>query len=598
MDSKQSTRGALYRLIRFVERRRLASGNTVLLLIAVVIGVSVGVGSILFRALLDFSTRFFFGGEHGGALFGNPEIPRWLLPLVPVAGGLLVGPIIWFWAREAKGHGVPEVMAAVALRGGIIRARVAAAKAIASAICIGSGGSAGREGPIVQIGAAIGSALGQATRMSSSRMKIFVACGAASGIAAVFRAPVGGVLFALEVILGDLAVRALAPVLISAVMASVVAGAAFGNQPVFLIPDHALVSAWEIPLYALLGVACGILSALFIRSLYWSEDRFDGLPVPPYLKPAIGGLLLGVLAIFLPQVLADGYPTISEALHGRVAVGLLAALALAKILATVFTLGSGNSGGIFAPSLFMGACLGGAMGGLFEGAWPEVVASSGAYATVGMAALVAGTTRAPMTSMLIIFEMTDDYRLILPLMLTVAVAVVVSGKISGESIYTLKLARRGIRLFAGREVNLMAQTRIESVMRPSAETIPNTASLDETRTLVERSAQPAFPVVDGDGRLTGVLSRLDLTKALGHADTADLAEIVTAQDIAVLDPLVVRPEQNLNDAMLQLGKRDLRAVPVVDGTTGRLLGMVHRSDVVSTYNSILLREMGDDGGGD
>ncbi|MFH1680667.1 MAG: chloride channel protein, partial [Candidatus Eisenbacteria bacterium] len=438
---------------------------------------------------------------------------------------------------------------------------------------------------------AIGSALGHATRMSSSRMKIFVACGAAAGIAAVFRAPVGGVLFAIEVILGSFAVAALAPVLISAVMASVVASAAFGNLPVFLVPAYNLASVWEIPLYALLGIVCGALSALFIRVLYWSEDRFDAASFPPYLKPAVGGLLLGLLAIFLPQILADGYPTITRALRGESVASLLFLLAFAKIAATSVTLGSGNSGGIFAPSLFMGACLGGAMGGVFHQAWPEIAVQSGAYATVGMAALVAGTTRAPLTSMLIIFEMTNDYRVILPLMVSVALAVIVSSHISGESIYTLKLARRGIRLFAGRETNLMAQTAVESVMRRGAREIPSTASLSETRRILEESPEPAFPVVDDAGRLTGVLSRVDLMRAVEEIEGADLGEVLTAQDIAVLDPLTVHPDQNLNDAMLQLGKRDLRAIPVVARVDARLIGMVYRPDVLAAYNRMLLREL-------
>jgi CIC family chloride channel protein len=591
MNSTRARIGILERTGRLVASRWLTDANTILILVAVAIGVLVGLGAIAFRWLLDFSARGFFGAD-GRALFGRGDLPRWLLPLVPMAGGLLVGPIIHFWAREAKGHGVPEVMSAVALRAGVIRRRVAAAKAVASAICIGSGGSAGREGPIVQIGSAIGSGIGQATRMSADRMKVFVACGSAAGIAAVFRAPVGGVLFAIEVILGDFAVGALAPVLIAAVMASIVASAAFGNQPVFQVGAYTLASVREIPLYGLLGIACGILAALFIRILYWSEDRFDAAALPSYLKPALGGLLLGILAVFPPQVLSDGYPTITHALRGEGTVPLLFLLALAKVAATSITLGSGNSGGIFAPSLFMGACLGGAMGGIFHEAWPTVAPNSGAYATVGMAALVAGTTRASLTSMLIIFEMTNDYRVILPLMVSTALAVIVSGRIARESIYTLKLARRGIHLHAGRATNLMALTKVESVMRLFSRSIARGIGLDETRRILEESSEPAFPVVDEEDRLTGVLSRVDLTKAFEHVRGSDLAGILTAQDVAVLDPLVVHPDQTLNDAMLQLGKRDLRAVPVVERADRKLLGMVHRRDVIAAYNRILLREQG------
>jgi CIC family chloride channel protein len=392
------------------------SETTILIATAIVIGAGTGLGAVFFIRLIGLVQKTFFGG--GEMLFGGMD--RWLLIAIPVVGGLIGGPIIAFFAKEAKGHGVPEVMQAIALKGGRIRPRVVVAKIAASALCIGTGGSAGREGPIVQVGAALGSTLGQWLKLSSGRIRNLVACGAAAGIAATFNAPIAGVVFAMEVILGELHLGDLGNVIISALTASTIARVFLGDNPAFTIPRHAMRTPWEVFLYALLGVLAAFVAVLFIRMLYWFEDLFDNWKFPDALKPAIGGLLLGALGFAypialawggmpanealsglpitanMPHVFGAGFTIIEDALLGKSSFILLFLLIFLKPLATSFTLGSGNSGGVFAPSLFSGAALGGAFGLLVERIFPGATAGPGAFATVGMAAVFAGAARAPL----------------------------------------------------------------------------------------------------------------------------------------------------------------------------------------------------------
>ena len=365
--------------------------------------------------------------------------PAAVVPL-PALGGLIYGPLIYFFAREAKGHGVPEVMLAVAQRGGRIRPVVAVVKSLASALCIGSGGSVGREGPIVQIGSALGSTVGQALRMSDDRVRTLVACGAAGGIAATFNAPIAGVFFALEVILGEFTTRAFGVVVISSVTAAVIGRAAFGDVPSFPVPAYELVNVGEFGLYALLAVLAGVIGIVFTRTLYAFEDFFDGIRMPEYLKPVPGGLCLGLIGVFLPQVFGVGYQAMSQALSGEYALGLLVILLAAKIVAVSLTIGSGGSGGVFAPSLFIGAMLGTAFGTAANALLPGFTAPPGAYGLVGMAAVFTGAARAPITAVIILFELTGDYRIILPLMLAVVLSTLVSEALSRDTIYTLQTA--------------------------------------------------------------------------------------------------------------------------------------------------------------
>ncbi len=563
-------------------RHHKPSETQILIILSFVVGISTGLGAVLFIWLIEQAKQLFFGYSLS---YLNQFIVNWKfwIPLIPLLGGLLVGPIVYRYAREARGHGVPEVMESVALRGGIIRPRVAIAKSIASALCIGSGGSAGREGPIVQIGSAIGSMIGGLFRMSGERVKILVGCGAAAGISAVFNAPIAGVIFALEIILGDFGIRTFSPVILSSVIASVISRSILGDSPAFDIPrEHALVSAYEIPLYILLGGFTAVVGKGFTKFLYFSEDLFEKLKITGFLKPALGGLMLGIVGLFLPQVFADGYDTIELALIGGVPLLLLGILILAKILATSLTLGSGNSGGIFAPSLFMGAVAGGFFGYIAHYLFPEVTATSGAYALVGMAGVVAATTHAPITAILIIFEMTGDYQIILALMITCVFATLISRRIDRESIYTLKLSRRGVKLRSGRDVAILSSIKVKEVMNDKYVTIPHNTPLHRLLHIFEENRDDFFPVVDSGGKLLGTLSFQDLRYI---ASSTGLDTLVIAADIVHRHPSPISPEDTLDEALKKIATRDFDVVPVVaDDDHDKLLGLLEKSAIYSAYN--------------
>jgi len=563
------------------------SEQRVLIILSVVVGVGGGFGAVIFRWLIGaFHTLFF---DYGTLLFSQiTSHPKFLIPLILMVGGLLVAPITYGLAKEARGHGVPEVMLAVALRGGIIRPFIALAKSVASSICIGSGGSAGREGPIVQIGSALGSTVGQMFKMSGERVKILVGCGAAAGISATFNAPIAGVFFALEIILGDFTMYAFSPVILSSVIATIISRAFLGNYPAFVVPAYDLVSVWEMPMYIGLGLVAGVFSVLFIKVLYKSEDIFEALRINNFLKPALGGLMLGIIGIFYPQLFGVGYEAISSALHAETAVGVLFLLIFMKIAATSLTLGSGGSGGIFAPSLFMGAALGGFFGNMVHFAFPEVTATPGAYALVGMSAMVAGTIHAPLTAMLIIFEMTGDYRIILPLMLASVISTLLANKLYRDSIYTLKLSRRGITLKAGKDKSLLEGILVQEVMTTSWQTVPQNMPLSQLLQFVEQSRENVFPVLNLKGELEGILTLQDIRSVVTKRVLEDL---VIVKDIMSTNAPTITMDENLGSALSKFEVRDFDGLPVVDKhNPKKLLGILRRSDIISFYNKRLLEQ--------
>jgi len=568
-------------LRRWLERREV-SESAIMLATAIVVGLLTGFGAVGFRYLLQLV--HFLGYElwNGGA----DGYPPWHLVLVPAIGGLIVGILVYNFAREAKGHGVPEVMEAVALRGGRIRPKVAVVKALASGVCIGTGGAAGREGPIVQIGSALGSTVGQWLRLSDERVTNLVACGAAGGIAATFNAPIAGAIFAMEVILGRLHTLYFGAVVISAVIADVIAQAFEGDVRAFAVPAYRLVDPRELFLYALLGLLAAVLSVGFSRGLYAMEDLWDAVPVPEYLKPALGGAALGVVGILafkadgFPRIFGVGYGTITDAALGRLALEVTLSLLFLKVLATSLTLGSGGSGGVFAPSLFMGAMLGSSFGQVANGLFPEVTAPSGAYALVGMSAFFAGAAHAPVSAILVLFEMTHDYAIILPLMLATVISTLVSRLLSRDSIYTLKLARRGVRLEQGLDAEVLEGLRVAEVMNVEARPVAIDLPLGQLNAEFGRARGNTVPVVDAAGRLAGMVSTQDLDRALSHGSIEGLS----VGDIATSEPLVTFPEEPIGEALRRLEVRGLAMLPVVDPRNpGRLLGTIRHDDIEQAY---------------
>jgi CIC family chloride channel protein len=569
--------------------RPATSESAIIILTALLVGVGSGLGAVVFRRLISGMQTLAYEGL-GGWL--GSIAPLHLL-LIPALGGALFGPLIYRFAREAKGHGVPEVMEAVALKGGRIRPRVAVIKSLASAICIGTGGSVGREGPIAQIGAALGSTLGQWLKLSNDRIRNLVACGAAGGIAATFNAPIAGAVFALEIILGQLHVTYFGAVVVSAVTADVVAHFFESDVRAFAVPQHALVSPWELGFYSLLGILAAVGAVTFTRLLYYSEDRWDAFHFPEYLKPVIGGLLLGGIGLLstkiggFPRVFGVGYESISDVLFDELGIKVVLGLLILKMLATVMTLGSGGSGGIFAPSLFMGAMLGSLFGHAVHALFPAITAPAGAYAMVGMAAFFSSAAHAPITAILILFEMTGDYRIILPLMLATVLGTIVSRLLSRESIYTLKLTRRGIHLEQGQDVDVMQGVTVGEAMTTDVDVVPPDMPLTNLADEFARTHHHGFPVVDPAGNLQGVVSIQDLEQALSNG----LIDGKTVMDIATREGLLVAyPDEPMWKALKRLGPRDISRLPVVESPgSRRLVGALRRRDIVRAYNYAIVK---------
>ncbi len=561
--------------------------------VALVIGLGAGVGAVVFRELIALFTLIFTGsrdysGTPGAAYPLAPALGPWFLILVPVVGGLLYGPLIDRFAREARGHGVPEVMLAVTTEGGRIRPRVAVVKSLASAVCLGAGGSVGREGPIVQIGSALGSAAGQRLRMSEANLRLLVACGAAGGISATFNAPIAGVFFALELILRDFEARSFGTVVLASVTADIVGQHAFGSGAFLTLPAFAITSIWEYPLYAALGLPAAVVGVGFIRVLYGAEDLADRVwkGRPEWLRPAVGGLLLGLLLLALPQLYGVGYPPLETAEVGGYAVAFLLVLLVGKLVATSLTIAIGGSGGVFAPSLFMGAMLGSAFGLIANELFPGVAGPAGAYGLVGMGAVFAAAARAPITSILIMFELTGDYRIILPLMLAVALSTGISSLLVQDTIYTLKLRRRGVEVRSGRSANLMELITVGQAMSPVPEAVPESETLGEFVARFVADGRQALPVADSAGAYRGVLTMHQVEESM-----RDNAFGATAGSLAENQP-TLRAQLSLEDALTTLVHHESAGLPVVSADGRHVLGWLTHQDVVQAY----VRSLGLEGG--
>ena len=548
--------------------------------LALFVGLGGGLGAVAFRELIGGFTRL-ASGRADFSLAGRashrwmPWLGPYFLLVVPVLAGLIYGPLIYRFAREARGHGVPEVMLAVAQRGGRISPMVAVVKSLASALCIGAGGSVGREGPIVQIGSALGSTAGQLARVPESRLRVLVGCGAAAGISATFNAPIAGVFFALELILRDFATESFSVVVLAAVAADVVSRAFFGDSVFLHLPAFATHHVAEYGYYAVLGLVAGVAGVVFSKVLYAIEDLCDWLwRGPEWLRPAVGGVFLGGLLLALPEMYGVGYPVLGHIVDGRYAVGFLLILLVGKTVATSLTIGIGGSGGVFAPSLFCGAALGEAFGLIVHQLSPGVVTSPGAYALVGMGALFAGAARAPITAVLILFELTGEYTIILPIMLAVVVATAVSKSITPDTIYLLKLRRRGIDIDHPAGSPTGAQIQVGSVMGAIPEPVRGTLGLTDLVDRLTDSDSGAVPVIDESGAYRGVVSAV---AAEGQAvDPGPRQRDPHAIDLAVL-PATLRENDTLDRAVELLASTDGAAgVPVLD-TAGHVTGwMTHQ----------------------
>jgi chloride channel protein, CIC family len=560
--------------------------HVVMAILGTLVGLAAGFGALGFRYLVQFFQLITYGSP-GNLLEILKSVPWHFKLWYPALGGLVVGFVFYFFMKEAKGTGIADVMEAVALRKGVIKKKLLLSEALASAITIGTGGSAGVIAPIVFIGSSLGSVAGQILRISADRIKTLVACGAAGGIAAIFNAPIGGCMFALEVILGEFGLASFSPIVISSVVATTVSRHFLGNFPAILVPPYYLVSAWELPLYALLGVLSAFVAALFMTSLYRTEAIFEKQNFPGFLKAGLGGLLTGAIALVFPHVLGSGFPAIDLALAGQLSWITMFLLIGFKILATSVTLGSGGSGGTFAPALLLGSMAGGVFGSAVHWLLPDVTASPGAYSIVGMAGVLSGTIHGPLSAILILFEMTDNYRIILPLMIACIISFVASTQIHKESIFTLKLVRRGVNIKAGKEINVLKSLLVKEAMNPAPETIYEGLSLKDLARRISESKYHSFPVVDSSGNLTGILSYADYHEVL-HAE--QLGHLLVAKDMATKKVITVFIEDTLHTALERIAAKDLSLLPVVSGENPqRLHGVVTRRDILGAYNNAVMK---------
>jgi chloride channel protein, CIC family len=566
---------------KWLDRLKL-SGSFVLASAAILVGVISGLGIWLFRKLIEYSQNFYFGTLAGQL---NP-LGKWTIILIPAIGGLVVGLIVHFFIGEERHHGVAGIMEAVALAGGRLRYKRAPIKAVASALSIGSGASVGPEDPSVQIGANTGSMLGQWLNLSEESVRALVAGGAAGGIASAFNAPIAGVFFAMEIVLGEISAQPLGVILIASVVASAVTQAFSGTQPAFTVTAYAINSAWELPIYLILGLVSGVISAVYIWTLYFFQDLFLSWRVPNWVKPAAAGILIGIVGLYLPQVFGVGYDTIGEVLSGNIeSFWLLFALLLAKLFVTPISISGGFQGGVFAPALFLGAMLGGALGVVATHLFPNLGILPPAFAMVGMAAVLAGAVHAPLTAILLLFEMTHDYRIILPLMFAVAISMFISQRLQRNSVYTMSLVRKGILLERGRDLEVMDGITIGDVMLTEVKALHMDDTLEHAAEIFNKTHTHGLPVLDTNDELTGILSIHDLENGLKEGTPQSSVSQFCTRDV-----LTAFPDETMGTALRRMGSGDIGRLPVVSRENPkRLVGILSRTNLVRAYDLALTR---------
>lgn len=558
-----------------------SSENALLLALSMTVGILSGLGAAGFHWLIEGTHALSFELLH---LFpmGGEAVPVLRTVLPPLLGGLVAGMLVWALARSERCEGTASVMEAVALHDGRLKARPFLVNILASGLFIGTGGSAGPEDPSVQIGAVAGASVAQRLRLSARRATTLTTAGVASAIAAIFNAPIAGVFFGLEIVASDFSTTLFAPVVLAAVTGSIVGRALLGEEAVFPAPAYHLINPLvETPLYALLGLIAAVAGVSLVKAIFLSETLFDRIPLPRPLRAGLGGLLVGLIALFIPGVLGIGYDTTGEILHGTGPIGLsLLLLLAAKFLATVISLGAARVGGTFAPSLVMGAMVGALFGQVVNLIFPGMTGPPAAYALVGMGAVLTAVVRAPITAVLLLFEVTNNYAVILAIMACVVASYLCANWLYGESIYTARLLQRGIQLRFGRDVNILELVTVGEAMTADFTSVPDTMSLRQLRRLFNQTHHHGFPVLDSDGKLFGVVTITDLRRVLDAA----LPQNTPVAQFATRDLIVAYPDQSLNAAMRQFALADVGRLPVVDrADPQRLLGLVRRADVLKAY---------------
>lgn len=574
--------------------------NTAVIITAAVIGLLAGLVIILFRESVHFVHEHLF--IYGHKLLGIEETGGWsdlfkedgwrrlLVPLIPMFGMVLLIPLSMFFPGKVNGYGFTKFLRRVNLENGVINARNIFIKIAATAITIGSGNSAGVEGPTAQIGGALGSQFGQKLRVSGARMKVYIAAGSAGAIAGIFNAPLAGIFFAAEIILlGTYKISSFSALVVASAMATVVSRAYYDNEAIFPIPDYYMVNPLvEIPLYAVMALLIGLLAVAHIRFFYFIRDKFDAIQINAQVKPIIGAFMVGSMGIVFPEVMGDGYVYIAKVLAGDGIVWVMLALIALKSIATAITLGAGGAGGVFAPALFIGAVIGGAFGGIVHTVLPNHTATPGAYATIGIGAFLAASTHAPMTAIFLLVEMTGNYMIIVPVMLTAIVGTVTANKFYSDSIDTVDFTREGIDIHEGREVAILKSIRVGKAISEDVDFISETANINNLLDLFAIAKDSLyFPVVDHEGKMVGVVSMQDV-KTILHDEQQRCCHLVGA--ICSRNVITLTPDHNLFDAMQLFDIKGIEEIPVVEDMEEQwVVGKIKRRDVIAAYNHEVLK---------
>ena len=542
-----------------------------LLVLAVLVGAVGGLGAVVFRLMIRWAST----GFHL-LIPTSAHLPPYTAVILPVFGLLLVGVISTYFAREVKGHGVPQILEALALRGGRIRPRVGLFGILAPAITIGSGGSVGREGPIALIGAAFGSALGQLLRLADRYTMLLVGCGAAAGIGATFNAPIAGGLFGMEVVLGSYAMGTLVPCFVASVVGVTVFNAILGSHLVLPVPPLAFRSPLSVLVMAVLGILAGLFGIVYTKGLTYVEDLFDGWHWPFWQRAVVGGLVVGGLGLLLPQVLGVGYGPMRAVAAGQIVGILLAALLVGKLLATLVTIGAGGSGGVFAPSLYLGLMFGTVYGMGVHGLLPHTLADARVFGVAGMGAVFAAAAQAPLTAGVIVLEMTGDYQLTLGVLMAASLAYFVYGSLMPDTMYTVRLSRRGIRILRGAEVRPLQVLPAKSAMRP-ATPIQGSETVSEAQSKLGELHADGLVVQDDAGAYLGVVDLPTLLAASGRDPNGRVLDLPFTRIPAL------EPNSNLDDAIQRFGVYNTPLLPVTEG--GRVVGVLSPNDVMRAYHT-------------
>ncbi|MEI6757700.1 MAG: chloride channel protein [Chlorobium sp.] len=557
------------------------------LFVAVCVGLLTGYVAVMFHdAIMTISTMSFTSLRS----LGKPFTERYwmfILPFIPAAGGLVVGLYNAFVVKARPGHGLASVIKAVAQNDGIIDRKLWIHKSITSVLSIGTGGGGGREAPIVQVGAAIGSAVAQILRFSPNKTRTLLGCGAAAGLAAVFNAPIGGVMFAIEVLLGDFSVKTFSPIVVAAVIGTVLSRSFLGNSPTFHVPEYSLVSNTELIFYFVLGILAGLSAVMFIKIYYAIEEWFERVEkrwnIPAWAMPAIGGLMSGAICMWIPGLYGFTYEAINNAVRGNESWANMIGIYLLKPVVAALTVGSGGSGGMFAPAMKMGAMLGGMFGHFVHLFFPTITATSGAYALVGMGALTAGIMRAPLTVILILFEVTGQYEIVLPIMFSAVTSTLIARLAYRHTMESYVLEKEGVRVGFGIALSVAEHLSISDVMKTDFIKFSNTESAKTIIDIFYNSPETSFLIVDNNGGFSGII-RLDEMRVLLKEG---FGEGLIAEDIVKKDVPVLYDTSRLDEALKLFEISDYDMLPVLDAESEMLLGVVRQEEAFAFYRKQL-----------